>query len=261
MYAPDVNPAVVTNATDPGDIYNFPVPYGTGQTVLFNLDLPFTVPLLGFDDLGLWLIQNETVNMEVFPTWAAAGGATNLNQPYVTAGDGAVVVNSGSAAVWRDFYGVPARSEDMPPLGYVHQWEEQYDSVTGSQIDINHQRGGILLRLLYQIVDANDGDPVGLANTDLAELAFKYDANDTPFDEDVFNTLARQRELYDRDLPQGVFTHDLFLDTRTLQDTYNTENYINLKTRFRFNSSLAAGSYIRTIRERLLPVIVNTASS
>lgn len=260
MYAPDVNPAVVTDATAPGDIYNFPVPYGTGQQVLFNLDLPFTVPLLGFDDLGLWLIQNETVNMEIFPTWAAAGGATALNQPYVTAGGGSVVVNAGSAAVWRDFYGVPARSEDMPPLGYVHQWEEQYDAVTGSQIDIQHQRGGILLRLLYSIIDATTA-PHGLANADLAELAFKYDANDTPFDEDVFNTLARQRELYDRDLPQGVYTHDLFLDTRTLQDTYNTENYINIKTRFRFASSLPAGSYIRTIRERLLPVIVNTATS
>ena len=260
LYAPDVNPSVVTDATTPGSIYNFPVPHGAGQTLLFNLDLPFTVPLLGFDDLGLWLIQNETVNMEVFPTWAALGGATQLNQPYVTAGGATAIVNSGGAAVWRDFYGVPSRSEDMPPLGYVHQWEEQYDSVTGTQIDIQHQRGGILLRLLYSIVDAT-GSPHGLANADLSELAFKYDANDTPFDEDVLNTLARQRELYDRDLPQGVFTHDMFLDTRTLQDTYNTENYINLKTRFRFNSSLPAGSYIRTIRERLLPVIVNTASS
>lgn len=260
LYAPDVNPSVVTDATTPGDLFNFPVPYGTDQTVLFSLDLPFTVPMLGFADLGLWLIQNETVNMEVFPTWAAGGGATPLNQPYVTTGAGAVTVNSGSAAVWRDFYGVPARSDDMPPLGYVHQWEEQYDSVTGTQIDIQHQRGGILLRLLYQIVNA-EGGAHGLANADLAELAFKYDANDTPFDEDVFNTLARQRELYDRDLPQGVFSHDLFLDTRTLQDTYNTENYINLKTRFRFNTSLSAGSYIRTMRERLLPVIVNTATS
>lgn len=260
MYAPDVNPSVVTDATTPGDLFNFPIPYGTSQNVLFSLDLPFTVPLLGFNDLGLWLIQNETVNMEIFPTWASGGGATALNQPYVTAGGGSVVVNAGSAAVWRDFYGVPSRSEDMPPLGYVHQWEEQYDAVTGSQIDIQHQRGGILLRLLYSIIDAEEA-PHGLANADLAELAFKYDANDTPFDEDVFNTLARQRELYDRDLPQGVYTHDLFLDTRTLQDTYNTENYINIKTRFRFGTSLTAGSYIRTVRERLLPVVVNTATS
>jgi hypothetical protein len=55
-----------------------------------------------------------------------------------------------------------------------------------------------------------------------------------------------------------VYSHDFFLDTKTLQDTYNTENYINIKTRFRFNKSLVSGSFIRTIRERLLPVVVNT---
>jgi len=264
MYAPDVNPSVVTNATTPGSLYNFPNAAGANQALLFSLDLPFTVPLLGFDDLGLWLIQNETVNMEVVPTWAALAGATALNQPYDSSGTtSSATINSGSAAVWRDFYGVPSRSEDMPPLGYVHQWEEQFDSVNGTQVDINHQRGGILLRLLYQIVDADStgGDAGvinGLANANLAELAFKFDANDTPYDEDVTNTLARQRELYDRDLPQGVYTHDFFLDTKTLQDSYNTENYINIKTRFRFAKSLVTGSYIRTVRERLLPVVVNT---
>lgn len=264
LYAPDVNPSVVTNATTPASLYNFPTSPASGANLLFSLDLPFTVPMLGFEDLGLWLIQNETVNMEVVPTFNALGGTTALNQPYDLSGTATASVNSGAIAVWRDFFGVPARQEDMPPLGYVHQWEEQYDSVTGSQIDINHQRGGILLRLLYQIVDADStgGDAGvinGLSNANLSELAFKFDANDTPFDEDVFNTLARQRELYDRDLPQGVYTHDFFLDTHTLRDSYNTENYINIKTRFRFAKSLVSGSYIRTVRERLLPVVVNTS--
>jgi hypothetical protein len=55
-----------------------------------------------------------------------------------------------------------------------------------------------------------------------------------------------------------VFAYDFFIDTHTLQDSYNTENYINLKTRHRFSKSLVSGSYIRTLRERLLPVVVNT---
>lgn len=262
LYTPDVNPATVTDATDPTDLFNFPAA-GAAQTLLFNLDLPFTVPLMGFEDLGLWLIQNETVNMEVVPTYAALGGATRLNQPYVTAGGGTATVNSGNTAVWRDFYGVPARADDMPPLGYVHQWEEQFDSISGSQVDINHQRGGILLRLLYSIVDADStggGANIlgGLLNENLSGLSFKFDANDTPFEEDVFQVLARQREDYLRDLPQGVFTHDFFIQTHTLQDSYNTESYINIKTRFRFAKSLVSGSFIRTIRERLLPVVVNT---
>lgn len=263
LYAPDVNPSVVTNATNTAALFSFPTSPATGASLLFSLDLPFTVPMLGFEDLGLWLIQNETVNMEVVPTFAALGGATALQQPYDLSGTASATVNSGSVAIWRDFFGVPTSSGDMPPLGYVHQWEEQYDSVSGSQVDIFHQRGGILLRLLYQVIDADSGGGGGnvingLANANLSGLEFKFDANDTPFDEDVFNVLARQRELYDRDLPQGVFSHDFFLQTKTLQDTYNTENYINIKTRFRFAKSLVSGSYIRTIRERLLPVIVNT---
>jgi hypothetical protein len=260
LFAPDVNPSVVTNATTAAELYRFPLV--TGE-LLFSLDLPFTIPMLGFEDLGLWLIQNETVNMEVVPTFNNLGGATALVQPYDLTGTATAVVNSGNVSLWREFYGVPARSEDMPPLGYVHQWEEQYDAISGSQVDINHQRGGILTRLLYQVVDADStggGANIinGIANTNLAGLEFKFDANDTPFDEDVYQVLARQRELYDRDLPQGVFTHDQFLATRTLQDSYNTELYINIKTRFRFAKSLISGSYIRTLRERLLPVVVNT---
>jgi hypothetical protein len=198
LYAPDVNPSVVTNATDTDQIFNYPVS-GTAQPLVFNLDLPFTIPLLGFEDLGLWLIQNETVNMEVVPTFAALGGATRLNQPYILTGNASATMNSGNVAIWRDFYGVPARSEDMPPLGYVHQWEEQFDSISGSQVDINHQRGGILLRLISQVVDADStggGANIidGLDPVNLATLEFKFDANDTPFSEDNFQVLARQRE-------------------------------------------------------------------
>lgn len=263
LYAPDVNPSVVTNATDTDQIYAYPAA-GAAQDLVFNLDLPFTIPLMGFEDLGLWLIQNETVNMEVVPTFAALGGATRLNQPYVLTGNATAAVNSGATAVWRDFYGVPAKADDMPPLGYVHQWEEQYDAISGSQVDIQHQRGGILLRLVAQVVDADStggGANIidGLDPVNLSGLSFKFDANDTPFEEDAYQVLARQREQYLRDLPQGVFAEDFFIDTRTLQDSYNTENYINLKTRFRFAKSLVSGSYIRTIRERLLPVVVNTA--
>lgn len=263
--APDSVGSTPTNATadTSANVFNFPTTTGI---LLFSLDLPFTLPILGYEDLGLWLIQNETVNMEVVPTFAAVGGANALLQPYVLAGGATITVNSGSVAIWREFYGVPAQSADMPPLGYVHQWEEQYDAITGSQVDIFHQRGGILTRLLYQIIDADsasDGSnvPDGILVGNVNHIEFKYDANDTPFDEDALAILARQRELYGKDFPQGVYSHDLFTDTRTLQDTYNTESYINIKTRFRWNKSLIAGSYIRTIRERLLPVVVNTAGA
>lgn len=260
--APDSVGPTVTNNANQADLFNFPVS-GAAQPLVFALDLPFTTPMLGFEDLGLWLIQNETVNMEVVPTYAALGGANRLLQPYVLTGNATATVVSGSSAVWREFYGVPQRAEDMPPLGYVHQWEEQYDAVTGSQQDIFHQRGGILETLLYQIVDAantTSGLADGIASTDVASIEFKYDANDTPFDESPAQIEQRQRELYGKDLPLGVYSHDFFRETKTLQDTYNTENYINIKTRFRFNKSLTAGSYIRTVRERLLPVVVNTAA-
>jgi hypothetical protein len=262
---PNSAPAAATNGVTAADVFAFPASGAqAGQTLMFTLDLPFTTPLLGFEDLGLWLIQNETVNMEVVPTFAALGGATGLMQPYVLTGTATATVNSGNVAIWREFYGVPSQSSDMPPLGYVHQWEEQYDAVTGNQYDVQHQRGGILERLIYQVVDADSvgnssNVPNGILNAQVAGIEFKYDANDTPFDETPYEILNRQRETYGKDLPQGVYTHDFFTETKTLQDTYNTENYINIKTRLRFNKALVAGSYIRTLRERLLPVVVNTA--
>lgn len=261
--APDSVGPVVTNNANQADVFNFPVS-GASQPLVFALDLPFTTPMLGFEDLGLWLIQNETVNMEVIPTYAALGGANRLNQPYVLTGNATATVNSGSTAVWREFYGVPQRAEDMPPLGYVHQWEEQYDALTGSQLDIFHQRGGILETLVYQIIDAantDSGVADGIKSSDVSSIEFKYDANDTPFDESPAQIEQRQRELYGKDLPLGVYSHDFFRETKTLQDTYNTENYINIKTRFKFAKAMTAGSYIRTVRERLLPVVVNTAGA
>jgi hypothetical protein len=268
QWAPNSSGVATANTanqqTTTASVFAFPVAGAqAAQTLLFSLDLPFTAPLLGFEDLGLWLIQNETVNMEVVPTYNALGGATLLQQPYVLTGTATATVNSGSTALWREFYGVPQRQEDMPPLGYVHQWEEQFNAITGSQVDIDHQRGGVLLRLLYQIDDADStggGNNVlaGITNPNVTSIEFKYDANDTPFDEDVTSILERQRELYGRDLPQGAFTHDFFSQTKTMQDSYNTENYINIKTRFRFAKALVAGSRIRTIRERLLPVVLNT---
>ena len=270
QYAPNAAGIATANTANqqgsPLDVFSYPAAGAqTAQPLLFNLDLPFTAPLLGFEDLGLWLIQNETVNMEVVPTYAPLGGATNLSQPYVLTGAATSVANSGTTALWREFYGVPQQASDMPPLGYVHQWEEQFTAITGLQQDIDHQRGGVLLRLLYQIDDADsvgDGSNVlaGILAKNVAQISFKYDANDTPFDEDAPSILARQRELYGRDLPQGAYTHDFFSQTKTLQDSYNTENYINVKTRFRFAKSLIAGSRIRTIRERLLPVVLNTTA-
>lgn len=265
-FTPNAAGPAVTNQTTAASVFTVP---GAGaqaaQTLLFSLELPFTLPMLGFEDLGLWLIQNETVNMEVVPTYAPLGSLTALLAPYLLTGAATATVNSGNTAIWRDFFGVPARSEDMPPLGYIHQWEEQFDSIAGSQVDIAHQRGGILTRLAYDVVDFDStggGANVknGIANANVSGIEFKYDANDTPFDESVTNILERQRALYAFDLPQGCFTHDLFEETKTLQDSYNTENYINIKTRFRFAKSLVAGSYIRTLRERLLPVVVNTTS-
>jgi len=269
QYAPNSSGVATTNTanqqTTGASVHTYPIAGAIGPVPLvFALDLPFTAPLLGFEDLGLWLIQNETVNMEVVPTYNALGGLTLLQQPYVLTGAATATVNSGNTALWREFYGVPQRQEDMPPLGYVHQWEEQFNAITGNQVDIDHQRGGILLRLLYQIDDADSGGAggnvlAGITNANVTSIEFKYDANDTPFDEDVTSILARQREAYGRDLPQGTFTHDFFSQTKTLQDSYNTDSYINLKTRFRFAKAMVAGSRIRTIRERLLPVVLNTA--
>lgn len=268
QYAPNSSGIATANTANQQetatDIFSYPAAGAqAAQTLLFNLDLPFTAPMLGFEDLGLWLIQNETVNMEVVPTYAALGSLTALNSPYLLTGAATATVNSGSTAIWREFYGVPAQAADMPPLGYVHQWEEQFTAITGSQVDIDHQRGGVLLRLVYQIDDADStggGNNVlaGITAANVSGIEFKYDANDTPFDQSAQALLAGQRERYGRDLPQGAYAHDFFSDTKTLQDTYNTENYINIKTRFRFAKALIAGSRIRTIRERLLPVVVNT---
>ena len=239
--------------------FSFPaVPGSSGNlTILWQLRYPFTVELAGIKEIGLFVLQNDEINLQVTPSWnTAAGGATKLAQPYITAGgDTFTVSGSGNPSMdlIRTFYAVPQNKSDYPVVGWFHQLTTTRIAMTSTTNDFYINKGGIILRVIYQCVDG--GTPSLMANASISRLQWLYGSNETPYDESITDVLDRQHFAYGHDLPQGVLVHDFFGEgASTLKDTFDTAQYQNLRGRITTPSTPAAGSYCDVTVERLIPI-------
>ena len=240
------------------DIYNFPaVPGATGNITgaLAQVFFPFTVEIAQIKEVGLFVLQNDEINVALSPTWnSIAASATPLQAPYVIAGGDSFAVTAASTSldVVRDFYAVPANKSDYPTVGWFHQLEQTRVSMTSTTTEIAHPKGGIILRAIYQCVDGTT--PSLMADANIARLQWLYGSNETPYDEALKDVLIRQRNAYGHDLPQGVLVHDFFGRQNMLTDTFDTARYQNLRTRITTPTTPSAGSYVDVLRERLIPI-------
>ena len=248
--------ANVLQTTSAASVFAFPaVPGSSGNiTELFQLRYPFTVELAGLKEIGLFVLQNDEVNVQVTPTFNAnAASATKLAAPYDIAGGDTFALGTPTLDIQREFYAVPSDKSDYPVVGWFHQLETQRVSMTSTQTEINHPKGGIILRAIYSCVDGTT--PSLMTNANISRLQWLYGSNETPYDESITDILYNQRLLYGHDLPQGVLCHDFFgTGNQTLRDTYDTQKFQNLRTRIVTPSTPSAGSYVDVLRERLIPI-------
>lgn len=255
------NPNILQTTTATS-IFSFPsVPGSSGNiTILFQLRYPFTVEIAGIKEIGLFVLQNDEINLAVTPSWnSTAGGATKLAQPYITAGGDSFALGTPTMDLVREFYGVPASKSDYPVVGWFHQLTTTRYAMTTTQTDCPINKGGIILRTIYQCVDGST--PSLMANSSISRLQWLFGSNDTPYDESITDVLHRQRLDYGHDLPQGSMVHDFFgHGNLTLKDTFDTMKYQNLRGRILTPSTPNAGSYVDVTVERLIP-IGNTAES
>lgn len=248
----------VAQTTTATSVFNFPaVPGATGNItgVLAQLFFPFTIELAGIKEVGLFVMQNDEINLVLTPQWNSIGAsATPLQAPYDIAGGDSFAITAANTNldVVRDFYAVPASKGDYPVVGWFHQIEQTRVSMTSNQTEIAHPKGGIILRAIYQCVDGTG--PALMANSSISRLQWLYGSNETPYDESITDVLIRQRNSYGHDLPKGVMVHDFFGRGRMLTDTFDTAKYQNLRTRITTPSTPNAGSYVDVIRERLIPI-------
>lgn len=243
-------------------IYNFPaVPGASGNlSILWQLRFPFTVEIAGIKEIGLFVLQNDEINVQITPAFnGAAGSATSLAAPYDIAGGDTFALNTPVLDVTREFYAVPANTSDYPTVGWFHQIENQLVPMTATTTEIAHPKGGIILRSFYQCVSGGTSlYPFSNAQTGatgINRLRWVYGSNEIPYDEGIADVLFRQNFTYGRQLPVGAMVHDFFgYGGKSLRDTYDTQQYQNLRTQIVTDTTPPAGSYVLCTRERLIPI-------
>lgn len=239
------------------NLFAFPsVPGASGNiTILGQLFFPMTVEIAGIKEVGLWTLQNDEVNLQITPTWnQTAFGSTALSGPYDIAGgdSGTYTAASTSLDVVREFYAVPKSKSDYPITGWFHQLVAQRVAMTTTQTEFALPKGGIILRNICQLVS---GGTSLMTNANVSRLQWVYGSNEIPYDESATDVLIRQRSLYGHDLPIGVYVHDFWTQGgQTFRDTYDTNEYQNLRVRVTTPSTPAASSYMDVITERLIPI-------
>lgn len=243
-------------------VFSFPaVPGASGNiTILWQLRFPFTVEIANVKEVGLFVLQNDEINLAVTPSFnATAGGATKLAQPYITAGGDTFALGTPTLNLTREFYGVPGNKSDYPVVGWFHQVTTTRFAMTTNQTDCPINKGGVILRVIYQCIDGST--PSLMSNANISRLQWLYGSNDTPYDESITDVLYRQRMDYGHDLPQGAMVHDFWgHGGLTMRDTFDTQRFQNLRGRIQTPTTPNAGSYVDVTVERLIP-IGNTAEA
>lgn len=266
--------AIASDTSTITDVFQFPTITAAGNfqiTAMF--DLPFTVDIslpgqqLNIPtELGLWLLQNQTVDLNLTFAFNPLQGANPGVNPYQGGTGSTYAYGAASVDIEREFYRIPSAPANMPNLGWAHQWIETFVPFSGSALDLFVSRAGILLRMFVYIFDATTND--GILASKITQQTWVYGANETPLV--ITPGFARGRQLrdYGRLLPKGTFGFDFYTwDTPNWHQvgsfklTYNTEAIVNQKMHFDFSSSLATGSYARVLVERLIPIIANRTAA
>lgn len=269
--APDVSAISVSNAEASGDVFGARATSGTAPWDFF-LDVPISqrVASLG-GDIGYWPLQNPAMQLQAqfTPNSASTGSPFNAfsttagQAPYLVTGNATVTLTNPTVELIRDLYSVPASQADYPPFQLVSTWIEEAPQGVNVNGASSFQwmatpLSGLLARLIVFIYDGGSNN--GVAASKLAQsnaLQLTYDANTAKFAESASAALARQRDYYRFDLPQGVYCWDLLGRNQTLQDVLNTNTTGNIKAIVSLSSALGGtNSAAKIIKQMISPLEV-----
>lgn len=270
--APEVTAISVNNAEAPGDIWGANATTGTAPWNYFQ-DIPITqrISTLG-GDIGYWPLQNPAMQLmaQFTPNSAsAAPGPYNIFSttagaaPYLVTGNATVTLTTPTTELIRELYTVPDSQANYPPFQLVSTWIEEQPqgaSVSGAS-SFTWQAtplSGLLARLILFIYDGTTGNGVAASKLSFSNsLQLTYDANTVKFAESASAALARQRDFYKNDLPQGVYCWDLLGRNQTLADVLNTNTIGNIKAIVSLSSALGStNSSAKIIKQMISPLEV-----
>lgn len=170
----------------------------------------------------------------------------------VTLAGGATATLTGAWSVAVEYFEAPADPAAMPDMTFVHVWQEQRTAVGNTgKVPVRLLTGDTYLRVAH-VLQLNGA----LDRADLDRMAIVLNDADTPYTVDRWLALYRQRRIYGKDLPEGVFVHDFFVP-ETTRDMLNSALYSDLKSELEIAAAATLGAgnnFVDTVVEKLVQV-------
>lgn len=225
-----------------GEVSRFGVAAGANA-----VDLTFELPikLSESDPIGLIIAQNPQTTLTLEVTNGVIGDL-------VTLAGGATATLTGDWSVSVEYFEAPADAAAMPDMTFVHVWQEQRTAISNTgAVPVRLLTGDTYLRVVHAL--QLNGT---LNRADLERMRIVLNDADTPYSLDRWLALYRQRRIYGKDLPEGVFVHDFFVP-ETTRDMLNSALYSDLKSELTIATTATLGTgnnYVDTVVEKLVQV-------
>lgn len=221
------------SAATPLVVYTAP---GTGaQTYYAKMPLEFAFSLPVFvkgiaRELGLWLLQDRSVDLGVEVTFNPPIDASAANKDRLYSGGTDLAATYDTAAskinIERELYAVPAAPSARPPEEWAHQVTEYEEAISGNKFRFDIPAAGLVLRAVIIILDGS-GDLVEY--TDIDNVSVIYGTNTTPIRRPGWAMVQEYLQDYGRMPPKGVVVSDFYkwgLDTLKLaKDSESLANF------------------------------------
>lgn len=232
-------------ASDPSHsahVYNVPTAAGAN-----NWEFGFTIPIAPNDDefLGGFILQVESAQSSLgFDFNTAVYSLTPTLAPVLVTG-AATATFAGNITPMIESFDIPVDDAKWPPVRALHLINEveQDVSQTGDLL-VDLVKDNVYLQVLHHLV-------LNAAPTSTAvdRLKILIQRSNLPYDMPAKNFLQEQRRRYKRDLPAGVFVHDLFYQGTpnggNLRDVIHARDL----TEFQSGISISSGATLGTTRK------------
>jgi hypothetical protein len=251
-------PRILDSATVPGpasttfSAVNFGAGVSAGaNTWRFGLEIPLKIADDWREPIGLILAAAPDTVLELHVTWGATLYSTTAARtvPVTVTGAATAALTAAKLYPFVEYFTVPASEADYPDLRRLHVWNEQGPqtvAANGNQ-DVVLQRGNTLKRALHIVWTNSAADA-----TNITDLELRFNQSEVPYSLKRLLLAYLQRERNVRDLPDGVYEHDLW-NSSTFRDAINTLNLNEITSRIVTSGATIAGtSDIRTLTEQLI---------
>ncbi len=227
---------------------------GTSNNIRFYFSLPIT--LNDRDLRGLMLLQSEQVQAVIEIDWATIGSDAG---PFSDAASGSIAISNESinCVLVPEIFSVPPAQEHRYPMQYMYQTvHDRIDIVAVGEQVYKPLRGNIITRMILQ--HHLNGGLAPSADIDLIEVEYNQTERTVSHDIDVLR--GDNRDMYGRDLPDGVyaldFNHQGVPGLGTSRDYLNTANItdLSLRTRVVSGATLGTGAHLNIIKQQLVPI-------